>query len=252
MPIATDPLSLVFVGCFLFGLLYIVVAALAGHLGHGHTAATHVGADHTHAGHTAAHADGEHQQGGANRSFSLFSYITPTSVALFLLGFGFFGYLFHNVVSLVLPIALILAIVGGLIVAFLMLSLIERIFGDSEGATVQDVADRVGLLGSVSMTIRENELGEILYVSPGGMRKSIPARSIDGRRYERGQEVVVVNYQHGVAEVDTWDHFVNQEVGSTHASSSSVKAEQEKLRALFEEIDQKDTEIVTPNDRQKE
>jgi len=254
MPIAPDPLSLVFFGCFLFALLYIVVAAMAGHLFHSHAGTTHVGADHIHtqAGHATAHTDGDHHQSRQEHGPSLLSYITPTSAALFLLGFGFFGYLFHTIVSLMLPIALLLAVVSGLIVAFLLISLINRIFGDSEGATVQDVADRVGLLGSVSMTIKELELGEILYVSPGGMRKSIPARSIDGRRFERGQEVVVVNYQHGVAEVDTWDHFVNQEADGASPSSTSISAEQQKLRALFEEIDQKDTEIVTPNDRQKE
>jgi hypothetical protein len=43
------------------------------------------------------------------------------------------------------------------------------------------------------------------------MRKSIPARSLDGRRLERDQEVVVVNYQNGIAEVDTWERFTNQE-----------------------------------------
>ncbi len=76
---------------------------------------------------------------------------------------------------------------------------------------MQDVSDRTGLLGKVSMTIQENNIGEILYTSPGGMRKSIPARSIDGRRVERGQEVVVIDYQHGIAEVDTWEHFINEE-----------------------------------------
>ena len=61
------------------------------------------------------------------------------------------------------------------------------------------------------MTIPDKGMGEIIYVSPGGMRKSVPARSIDGRRLEREQEVVVVNYNGGVAEVDTWDHFISQE-----------------------------------------
>jgi len=61
------------------------------------------------------------------------------------------------------------------------------------------------------MTIPDKGIGEIIYISPGGMRKSVPARSIDGRRLEREQEVVVVNYTSGVAEVDTWEHFVNQE-----------------------------------------
>ena len=35
MLIATDPLSLVFVACFLFGLLFLIGSALLGNLGHG-------------------------------------------------------------------------------------------------------------------------------------------------------------------------------------------------------------------------
>ena len=35
---------------------------------------------------------------------------------------------------------------------------------------------------------------------------------------ELEQEVVVVNFQNGIAEVDTWDHFVNQEDQSHHSS----------------------------------
>jgi hypothetical protein len=61
------------------------------------------------------------------------------------------------------------------------------------------------------MTIPHMGIGEIIYVSPGGMRKSVPARSIDGRRLEREQEIVVVNYKGGIAEVDTWEHFIDQD-----------------------------------------
>jgi len=131
--------------------------------------------------------------------------------------------------------------------------MLNRLFGDSEGATVQDVSDRTGLLGKVSVTIQENGLGEILYISPGGMRKSIAARSVNGRRLERDQEVVVVNYQHGVAEVDTWDHFVNQEsTDMSDASAISDADELARLRALLEEPTKADTEFVMRKDMQKE
>jgi len=35
MQIATDPLSLVFLACFLFGLLFLIGSAILGNLGHG-------------------------------------------------------------------------------------------------------------------------------------------------------------------------------------------------------------------------
>jgi hypothetical protein len=132
--------------------------------------------------------------------------------------------------------------------------MLGRIFGDSEGSTVQDVVDRTGLLGKVSITIPENSLGEIIYTSPGGLRKSIPARSADGRRLESGQEVVVINYQHGVAEVDTWERFLNEEDIPDAQSEASLPNEDDlaKLRALLEESDPLNTELVMRKDLQKE
>ena len=266
--IATDPLSVLFIVCFLIGLVYFIVAAFLGNLGHGfaHGAAHHVNIGHhgggihttgTHAvGHGPAHASGHvtSSHGTAHDSSqgqhqSLMSIVNPTSIMLFLFGFGFFGYLFHTTAHFVAALTLVLAGIGGLAIAVLLLIMLSRLFGNSEGATVQDVSDRTGLLGKVSITIQENSLGEIIYVSPGGMRKSIPARSIDGRRLERDQEVVVVNYQHGIAEVDTWDHFISEE--GTH-SEASLSDELDKLRTLLDESSKSDSQLVVRKDLQKE
>ena len=95
--LATDPLSLVFMACFLFGLLFLIVAAVLGSVGGhgaGHTITGHhidVGGHtgtHAHTGH-AIHPTTTAHNGGAN---ALFTVINPTSIVLFLLGFGFFGY----------------------------------------------------------------------------------------------------------------------------------------------------------------
>jgi len=261
MPIATDPLSLVFIASFLFGLLFLVAATLLGSMGHG-THGVHGGTHgvHIHTGHNTHLVHTPHHVGkgslakthsGADSKFSAFTFVNPTAIALFALGFGFFGYIFHDTAGFMLPLTILLAVVGGLVITVLLLALLGRVFGDSEGETIQDVSDRTGLLGKVSITIQENSIGEVLYVSPGGMRKSVPARSVDGRRLERDQEVVVVSYQRGVAEVDTWDHFVNH---SEEASSSAVSNETEMaaLRVLLEEPEKKDTQFVMRKDAQKE
>ena len=284
MSIATDPLSLVFIACFLFGLLFLIGSAILGNLGHGGGsghAATHqfhlpaMGHGATHSvgpavGHTVGHTGGTHiashgtahspihapatQQvgthSGQGNAFPLLFYVNPTTIVLFLLGFGFFGYVFHNTTHLVLPLILAFAGVGGIVIAMLMLIMLARVFGDSEGATVQDVSDRTGLLGKVSIAIPKNGLGEIIYISPGGMRKSITARSIDGRRLERDQEVVVVNYQRGVAEVETWERFINEEEEAQGASPNVD--ELAKLRALLEESDKAESQLVIRKDLQKE
>jgi hypothetical protein len=288
MLIATDLLSLVFLACFLFGLLFLVGSAILGNLGHGagadHAASHHFdlhvgghalsggqgGASHavghvsgTHTvGHGGVHAPGHGattQQNTQGNIPSILSYVNPTSIVLFLLGFGFFGYVFHNTTQLALPITLLLAGVGGIVIAILMLIMLVRVFGDSEGETIQDVSDRTGLLGKVSVTIHENGLGEIIYISPGGMRKSVPARSIGGRRLERDQEVVVVNYQGGIAEVETWERFINEEeetkdTENTESAANTVVHSDElaKLRALLEESDTAGTELVIRKDLKKE
>jgi membrane protein implicated in regulation of membrane protease activity len=271
MLIATDPLSLLFIACFLFGLLFIVVSAFlgsghgssshvahvgAGHVGHvgdvGHTLhGAHVPVNHT--GHVAKSIVPSHHQAGQGteaNNFSLFAFVNPISIALFLLGFGFFGYVSHNTADLIFPLAITFALLGGLVVAVLLLALISRVFGDSEGETVQDVSDRVGTLGKVSMTIREGSIGEVLYVSPGGMRKSVPARSVEGQRLERDQEVVIVNYQGGIAEVDTWDHFINRDDIPTYEKPD--EDELSSLRALLENSTPQNTEIVMKHDVKKE
>lgn len=266
--IASDPLSLFFIACFLFGLLFFIITALLGNLGHGgaHSPAHHTGVHvghHAAAVHTAAqghgpahtpstqvtHTHASTTHGSTGGIQSLLSYFNITSIMFFLLGFGFFGYLFHNTGHLMSILTLLLAGIGGVIIAALLLLLLSRLFGDSEGATVQDVSDRTGLLGKVSLTIPEQGLGEIIYVSPGGMRKSIAARSIDGRRLEREQEVVVINYARGVAEVDTWDHFINEEEARP---DSSVSDELEKLRALLDESSKPEAQLIIRKDPQKE
>ena len=277
MGIATDPLSLLFIACFLLGFLFFIVTALLGNLGHSHigthgmahhiavdggthhtgihTGASHTGSVTVHGtGHAAHPAQTQQAGGGHSLGSTLWTFLNPTAIMLFLLGFGFFGYVFHNVTNLLLPFTLILAAIGGIGVAAALLYMLSRILGSAEANTVQDVSDRTGLLGKVSIPLKENSIGEILYTSPGGMRKSIPARSVDGRRIERDQEVVVLNYTHGIAEVDTWEHFINEESTRDSQAATAPTSEDElaKLRALLEESDAASTQLAIRKDVPKE
>jgi len=232
---ATDPLSLMFIACFVIGLLFLLIIAFSGH-GHGHGLAHHSGATghighaghaplgHTthgphasvHIGHSTYQTANHNAQGG---HFSIFAIVNPLNIVLFLLGFGFFGYISSATGALALPLTLVLASACGLIIALILIIILNRAFGTATGTTIQDVSDRTGLLGKVNITIPQRGLGEIIYTSPGGMRKSIPARSTDGRRLEREQEVVVINDNNGIVEVDTWEHFIGQE----EANSASTR-----------------------------
>ena len=258
MIVANDPLSLLFISCFAIGLLFLLIIAFTGH-GHGHGLAHHTGATShighaghtpsayathspyasTHAGHSISHAANHNTHGS---HFSVLAIFNPLSIVLFLLGFGFFGYILHATQAFALPLILVLASTGGLVIALILLIILNRIFGSATGTTVQDVSDRTGLLGKVNMAIPQGGIGEIIYVSPGGMRKSIPARSIDGRRLEREQEVVVINYNSGIAEVDTWEHFISQEEANSASSRTGTSpqpysAEMARLKALLDDVD---------------
>ncbi len=261
--IATDPLSLVFIFCFLLGFGFFLAASLMGH-GHGHAGHVHIhihapGVHHApiHAGGHVTHAPGtqnsttgtHNQQSAQQASFSVASYLNPASIALFLLGFGFFGYFFHNLAPVAASLSLLLAIVGGIVLAAILLSLLNRLFAGVESSTEQDVVDRTGMLGKVSITIPEKGLGEIIYTSPAGMRKSIPARGLNNQHLDRDAEVVVVNYQNGVADVDTWEHFMH---GETDLPDPATPEELAHLHVLLNQSGSSEMEMLMHQDKQME
>ena len=221
MIMALDSLSLLFIGCFLLGLLFLLITAFSGHgivhhmgshIGHvGHTPMVHT----THGAHTASHAGHTTTHTSANNGhgslFPVLAILNPLNIALFLISFGFFGYILYAATAFTLPLIVLLACISGLAIVTILIAVLNPLFGNATGETIQDVSERTGLLAKVNMPIPQKGIGEIIYVSPGGMRKSVPARSVDGRRLEREQEVVVLGYNGGIAEVDTWEHFIDQE-----------------------------------------
>lgn len=270
--IASDPLSLIFIFCFLLGFgFFLMTALLGGHThahggshaaGHVHVHAAAHGSGHAHvaahghaaqaANHTAGHAQanqGRAQSQTQQSGFSLFAYLNPTTIGLFLIGFGLFGYFFHNLTDVATSLGLVLAVVSGLVLAGVLLLLLNRLFAGSEGSTEQDVVDRTGMIGKVSITIPERGLGEIIYTSPGGMRKSIAARGLENQRLDRDLEVVVVNYQNGVAEVDTWEHFMHE---GSHSFNSSTLDELDQLKTSLDDLDSLEAEMVIHQEQQRE
>jgi hypothetical protein len=63
-----------------------------------------------------------------------------------------------------------------------------------------------GTVGTVSMSIRENGTGEVIFEQDGG-RKSTGARSEDGTSLPKGTEVVIARYDDGIAYVKRWDEY---------------------------------------------
>ncbi len=64
----------------------------------------------------------------------------------------------------------------------------------------------VGVLGRLSMPIREGGTGELIY-SQMGTRRVCGARSDDGSGMAKGTEVVVTRYEKGIAYVRLWSEM---------------------------------------------
>src|SRR5438045_734773 len=66
-----------------------------------------------------------------------------------------------------------------------------------------------GTVGRLSTGIRAGGTGEMVY-SKAGTRRVASARSEDGRSLERGDEVVIVRSERGVAYVQTFEEFMKE------------------------------------------
>ncbi len=181
----------------------------AGHgMGHAPAAGGPAGAPSAHAGAGATSA-----QGGASRVVrgSSVSPFNPPTLAAFLAWFGGTGYLLTRFSSLWVGAGLLLSVLGGMIgggIIFLFLSRV--LISDEEYMDPADY-DMVGVLGKLSVSIREGGgTGELIY-SQAGTRRVCGARSEDGSAMGKGTEVVVTRYEKGLAYVRLWSEMSESE-----------------------------------------
>ena len=170
--------------------------AVHGPMGHAPVAGGHAPAAH---GPAASHSPGAHQA-AHNGSVSPFNFVTLTA---FLAWFGGTGYLFTRFSSVWVGLGLLFSVISGLVgggVIFLFLS--KVLMSDEENMDPPDY-EMVGVLGRVSVSIREGGTGEIIY-SQVGTRRVCGARSEHGSAIAKGTEVVVTRYDKGIAYVELW------------------------------------------------
>jgi membrane protein implicated in regulation of membrane protease activity len=245
--LATDTLSLVFISCFVVSGTFLILSSLLG-FGHGHFHFGHIGhAGHVghvgHAGpisHAASHASGVihhalpqgHTAGHATHAAphtgtssgqsastqapgnppiwaTLLGYLNLYAIMAFLFWFGLIGYVLHNLTNFgslsAFVGALLVGVVGAVLVNFAMSRLMGR--GD-DGVLSQESSEMIGTIGTVSLPIRAGGIGEVIYTKGTGGRKSIGARSVDGQAIPRDAEIVILGYEKGIAQVQTWDRFI--------------------------------------------
>jgi len=204
--------------CFVVGFLLSAVSFLLGglhghlHLPHFPDAGGHFGGD-VGTGHApVAHGDagnGAAAHNGHNAPVSPFNFITLTA---FLAWFGGTGFLITRFSSIWYALGLMIALGAGLFGAGIVFLFLTRVLISHEEN--MDAADyeMVGVLGRISMPIRENGTGEIIY-SQAGTRRTCGARSESGAAIEKGAEIVVTRYHKGLAYVRLWEEMNNEEQG---------------------------------------
>lgn len=201
--------------CFAVGFCFSFFSFVFGGHRTGHLHLPHVHGGHFPLAHgPAAHAPGTHASGAtggtngdeAATHGSGVSPFNPPSIAAFLAWFGGTGYLLTRFsaiwVGFALTLSVIAGVAGGAIIFFF---LSKVLMSDQE---FLDPADfyMVGVLGKLSMPIREGGTGELIY-SQMGTRRVCGARSEDGSVMEKGTEVVVTRYEKGIAYVQLWSEL---------------------------------------------
>ena len=186
--------------CFLVGFGLSVLALLAGsahlHLPHLHV---HHGIHMPHVGHLHTGTG----PSGFTRGMQL-PWLNFWTIAGFLCWFGGTGYLLCHVYGVWFAAALGVAVISGLGGASLVFWFVAKVLMSREAALDPADYSMVGVLGKLSIPIRQGGTGEIIY-SQEGTRRVAGARSEDGAAIPKGAEVLVTRYEHGIAYVRPWE-----------------------------------------------
>jgi membrane protein implicated in regulation of membrane protease activity len=204
---------------FIFSLLSFLIGTVHLHwhlphdIGHGHVVS------HTHMG-DAGHSAKAH---GPSHQFLLFP-LNPATIAAFLTWFGGIGYLLSRYSNVWFPISLVIAILSGFGGSSVIYFFLSRVLtSKNENMNAADY-EMTGVLGKLSVPIREGGTGEIIY-SQAGTRRTCGARSDNGSMIPKGSEVIVTGYEKGIAYVRLWSEIAgeNEEMTTTKTVNSAEK-----------------------------
>jgi membrane protein implicated in regulation of membrane protease activity len=184
--------------CFLLGLALSLLSVLTGsahlHLPHVHVPHVHV-----------PHVDAPHLHTPDSEGIPWLNFGTMTA---FLAWFGGTGYLLERFYAVWFLVALAIAILSGLGGAAIVFWFLAKLAGDDQALDPADY-EMVGVLGKLSIPIRQGGTGEIVF-SQEGVRRVSGARSEDGTAIPKGAEVVVQRYEKGIAYVRRWEDMAEE------------------------------------------
>ena len=178
--------------CFVIGFGLSVLALLAG------SASLHIPHLHFHHGIHVPHFEAH---GGGEMELPWFNFGT---IAAFLAWFGGTGYLLQHYYGVWFALTLAVATVSGIGAASVVFWFLAKVLMSREHALDPADYDMVGVLGKLSIPIRQGGTGELIY-SQEGTRRVTAARSEDGAAIAKGSEVMVTRYEKGIAYVRPWE-----------------------------------------------
>jgi hypothetical protein len=181
---------------------------------HGPVAASHVPAG--------AHGPVAAQPAGSVKAArgSGVSPFNPPSLAAFLAWFGGTGYLLTRFSTVWVGLGLMASVISGVVGGGIIFVFLSRVLiSEDENMNVADY-DMVGVLGKLSVSIREGGTGELVY-SQMGTRRVCGARSEDGGAIAKGTEVVVTRYEKGIAYVQLWSEMAGEDEAVANIPASA-------------------------------
>jgi membrane protein implicated in regulation of membrane protease activity len=197
-----------YLACFALGFVFSLLSFLLGgfrwHLPHA------LGGGHVHAGPHVHLGHAGPKVGGARVSRAEAPLVNPVSLAAFLAWFGGVGFLLSRFSSLWFVVGLGIALLSGVTGAGIIYLFLSRVLMSADENLDPADYDMIGVLGHISMPVREGGTGEIIY-SQAGTRQTCGARAENGGAIAKGTEVVVTRYEKGIAYVRLWTEMAGEE-----------------------------------------
>jgi membrane protein implicated in regulation of membrane protease activity len=201
---------------FLFSLLSFVAGGLRWHLHLPHFSHSHLAPPQASAGPgtlPVGHPPSSPADAGKGIVHHQAAHISPfnlVTVTAFLAWFGGTGYLLTRFSGLRFVTGLSLAVFTGLVGGAIVFLFLSRVLISQEESMDPADYEMTGVLGRISVPIREKGTGEIIY-SQAGTRRTCGARGEDGNAIAKGAEVVVTRYEKGIAYVRLWTEISGDE-----------------------------------------
>lgn len=196
--------ELIYLVCFVVGFSFTVLSFLSGTL--------HFHFHFPGQVHPPALGHGGGAGGSGHGSGAHFPVFNPMTLAAFLTWFGGTGYLLARMRHVWVFTGLALASLAGAVGALMVFLFVVKVLMAHEHDLNPLDYEMVGVLGRVSVPIRTEGTGEIIFVQEG-VRRTCAARSEKAVPVPKGEEVLVTRYDRGVAYVERWADLENSMTG---------------------------------------